>query len=47
MFKLMMGTMVGFAVGNLLNILLDPILIFYFDMGCAGASLATLISQSA
>lgn len=37
---------VAFTVGNLLNILLDPILIFGWSMGCAGAALATLISQS-
>ncbi len=36
--------MVGFAVGNLLNILLDPLLIS--RIGCGGASLATLLSQS-
>ncbi|MBE6633937.1 MAG: MATE family efflux transporter [Ruminococcaceae bacterium] len=37
---------VAFAVGNLLNIFLDPLLIFSLDMGCAGAAMATLISQS-
>ena len=39
-------SMIGFAVGNLLNILLDPLFIFTFDLGCEGASLATLISQT-
>ena len=39
--------MSGFAVGNVLNILLDPLLMFGLRMGCAGASLATLIAQSA
>ncbi len=29
-----------------LNILLDPIFIFWFDMGISGAAIATLISQS-
>lgn len=37
--------MVGIASGALLNILLDPILIFTFDMGVAGAGLSTVISQ--
>lgn len=37
-------SMIGFAVGNLLNILLDPLLIR--QLGSGGASLATLISQS-
>ena len=41
-----MYSMTGFVVGNLLNILLDPLLIFTFEMGCAGAALATLIAQS-
>ena len=40
-------SMSGFVVGNLLNILLDPFFIFFLNMGCAGASLATLIAQSA
>ena len=39
-------SMVGFVVGNILNIALDPLFIFTFGMGCAGASLATLISQT-
>ena len=38
-------SMVGLAVGSLLNIALDPLLIYTFDLGIAGASLATLISQ--
>ena len=33
------------SAGNLVNILLDPILIFNCNMGCAGAGLATAISQ--
>lgn len=32
--------------GTLLNIVLDPILIFGFDMGVGGAALATVISQA-
>lgn len=37
--------MVGIVTGAVLNIALDPILIFYFDMGVAGAGWATIISQ--
>jgi putative MATE family efflux protein len=33
------------TLGNLINILLDPILIFNLKMGCAGAGAATAISQ--
>lgn len=32
-------------IGAALNIILDPILIFVFDMGVAGAAIATVISQ--
>lgn len=32
-------------IGALLNIILDPIFIFVFDMGVRGAALATIISQ--
>ncbi len=38
-------SMVGMGFGGILNIVLDPIFIFYFDMGVAGASLATAISK--
>lgn len=37
--------MVGITTGAVLNIGLDPLLIFVFDMGIAGAALATIISQ--
>ena len=37
--------MVGITSGAVLNIALDPLLIFVFDMGIAGAALATIISQ--
>lgn len=37
--------MVGIVSGATLNIALDPLLIFVFDMGVAGAGLATIISQ--
>jgi len=32
-------------VGGILNVLLDPLLIFTFKMGTGGAALATMISQ--
>ena len=35
----------GMAAGNLLNVILDPLLIFTFKMGTSGAALATAISQ--
>ncbi len=37
--------MIGVASGGVLNALLDPIFIFMLDMGVAGASLSTAISQ--
>lgn len=37
--------MVGIASGAILNIFLDTLLIYVFDMGVMGASLATCISQ--
>ena len=42
-------TMVGMltvVIGAVLNIILDPILMFGFGMGVAGAALATIISQA-
>lgn len=36
----------GQILGALLNILLDPIFIFLFDMGIAGAATATIVSQA-
>ena len=38
-------SMFGIAAGGLLNIALDPLFIFVFDMGISGAAIATLISQ--
>ena len=38
-------SMVGMAFGGVLNCVLDPIFIFTFNMGVAGASLATAISK--
>lgn len=37
--------MIGIVSGALLNIALDPLLIFQFDMGVTGASVATAVSQ--
>lgn len=37
--------MIGVGFGAILNIILDPILIFGFQMGIAGAAAATVISQ--
>ena len=37
--------MVGITAGAVLNIGLDPLLIFVFDLGIAGAAWATIISQ--
>ena len=41
-----MYAMVGILVGAVLNIVLDPLLIFGLDMGIKGAALATIISQA-
>ena len=38
-------SMIGITAGALLNIGLDPLLMFGFDMGVAGAGWATIISQ--
>ncbi len=40
-----MFAMVGITTGGILNMILDPILIFGFDMGIAGAAIATMVSQ--
>ena len=37
--------MIGVATGAVMNIILDPILIFGFDMGVAGAAWATVVGQ--
>lgn len=37
--------MLGLTAGGLLNMALDPLLMFYFDMGISGAGIATAVSQ--
>ena len=37
--------MVGIVSGAVLNVLLDPLFIFVFDMGVSGAALATAVAQ--
>ncbi len=39
-------SMLTVLIGAVLNIILDPIFIFVFDMGVKGAALATIISQA-
>lgn len=38
--------LIGIAAGGLVNVALDPLLIFTFDLGIRGAGIATLIGQS-
>ena len=38
-------SMIGMISGGILNMLLDPLFIFVFDLGISGAAIATLISQ--
>lgn len=40
-----MLSMIGMGTGGILNCFLDPLFIFTFDMGVAGASVATAISK--
>lgn len=40
------SAMVGIVIGAVLNIILDPILIFIFEMGISGAAIATVLSQA-
>lgn len=39
-------SMFGLILGAVLNIILDPIFIFAFDMGIGGAALATILAQA-
>ncbi len=38
-------SVIGLATGGILNMILDPIFIFVFDLGIGGAGAATLLSQ--
>ncbi len=38
-------SMIGLSTGGVLNIILDPIFIFVFELGIAGAAIATALSQ--
>ncbi len=40
-----MVSMAGMLLGNVINIILDPVFILVLDMGCTGAALATTIGQ--
>lgn len=40
-----MLSMIGITTGGVLNVILDPILIFKFDLGISGAAIATIFSQ--
>ena len=37
---------IGLALGGIMNIVLDPILIFYFGLGVKGAAIATMLSNT-
>ena len=37
--------MIGLVSGGILNIALDPLFIFVFDLGISGAAYATILSQ--
>ena len=39
--------MLSIVIGAVMNIILDPVFIYIFDMGVSGAALATIISQAA
>ncbi len=38
-------SMIGIALGGVINIILDPVFIFGFDLGISGAAMATVLSQ--
>ncbi len=40
------ASMIGLILGAVLNIILDPLFIFVFDMGVGGAALATVLAQA-
>lgn len=39
-------SMIGICTGGILNIVMDPIFIFVFDLGISGAAIATALSQA-
>jgi putative MATE family efflux protein len=41
-----MASMFGLVLGAALNIILDPLFIFVFDMGVSGAAIATILAQA-
>ncbi len=41
-----MGSMFGMFLGTVLNIVLDPLFIFVFDMGVGGAAIATVLGNT-
>jgi putative MATE family efflux protein len=41
-----MESIVGMFIGTIVNIILDPIFIFVFDMGMAGAAVATILGNT-
>ena len=43
----MMYPMISLLTGSIINIILDPILIFTFDLGILGAAIATVVGQVA
>ncbi len=38
--------MIGMGAGSVLNMILDPVFIFVFDLGIEGAAMATALSQA-
>lgn len=41
-----MESIIGMLIGTVVNIILDPIFIFVFDMGMAGAAVATILGNT-
>ena len=44
-FSMALPAMISMLIGAVMNVILDPIFIFVFDMGVKGAAIATVISQ--
>lgn len=45
LWRMAIPSMIGMLTGMLVNIILDPVFILLFDMGVAGAALASLLGQ--